>query len=146
MTTQHTAGPYRIVVTRTNEDGTPFEAEIVSETVSQNFAAWLKENGKAAPAHPEGRTGWGQVSFGRFHGLYNGSGAQSGPPRMLSDEEAIANAKHTLLCLSTHDKLVEAIESLLEQTELPDWYRRDGIDRSLAVEALELVKRGVTIT
>jgi hypothetical protein len=105
--TKHTPGPYTLVVTRKNADGSPHEMEIRSRAVSRNYDAWLKEQGKEK-AHGD----WGTVTMGKYHQMINGSGPQAGPETLLSDEEAFANAQYVHTCLSAHDDLVALLREI----------------------------------
>lgn len=152
-TQHHTPGPYYLRANRRTEAGEPLELEIMTESVSSNFAKWLREKGKVLEPGT-----WGRVSFGTFHGTHNGSGSWAGPSRMLSEEEATANAKRVLLTLSMHDSLVAALNQAkrLFDEALPKFNWRDSALDANAIallnevpatvaEALELVKRGVII-
>jgi hypothetical protein len=106
---KHTPGPYHLVITQKNADGSPHEMEIRSYAVSQNYAVWLAEQGKEKSPGT-----WGTVTMGKYHQMTNGSGPTSGPQILLSDEEAFANAERVLLCLSVHDELVAALEHCIK--------------------------------
>lgn len=127
----HTPGPFRLIIGRKNEDGTPHEAEIVSKAFSQNYKTWLNERGVVKEEEETEYATWGQVSMGRFYGKHNGSGEGSGPKRMLSDEEAMANAQFALTALNCHEDLVEA----LRQIATPGSMGVTGIARAALLKA-----------
>ena len=102
-TTKHTPTPWRLV--ERNEK----HFQILTDTKSQVLQKWEADNGK--------ETTWGNVEVCELHGLYNGSGPKHGPDMIYGTDEAKANAAFIVRAVNAHDKLVSALERLVQDVE-----------------------------
>lgn len=138
----HTAGPY---ILNTHElNGQVTGAQIRSLVHSQNYSAWLDQQGKASI----GELGnWGTVSFGTFTPQYNSSGAAHGPATLVSIDETMANARHTLTCLNAHYAMVDALHAAkrLFEEGLPKFNWGDSVLDGNAIALLNEVPKMVAL-